>query len=87
MHITEFSGITVNIEGYRNNGSSHVENGISKSKWRRNPNQKERNIWLDLRTRGPANLGTFVSLLKEITSINVPYVEVILVLGMEEKII
>ena len=87
MHIPELSGITVDIEGYRNIRSSHVENGISKSKWRRNPNQKRRNIWPKLRTRGPANLGTFVSLLKEITSLNVPYVEVILVLGMEKKII
>ena len=77
----------MDIEGCRNIGSSHVENGISKSKWRRNPNQKRRNIWLNLRTRGPENLVTFVSLLKEITSLNVSYVEVILVLGMEKKII
>ena len=77
----------MDIEGDRNIGSSDVENGISKSKWRGNPNQKRRNIWLNLRTRGPANLVTFVSLLKEITSLNVSYVEAILVLGMEDKII
>ena len=29
MHIKEISGITVDIEGYRNIRSSHVENGVS----------------------------------------------------------
>ena len=49
--------------------------------------KKRRNIWLNSRARGPANLGTFVSLLNEITSLNVPCLGVILVLDMEEKII
>ena len=83
MHVTELGGITLDIEGYRNIRSSDVENGISKKA----RESKKRNIWLSLRTRGPANLGTFVSLLNEITSLNVPCLGVILVLDMEEKII
>ena len=83
MHITELGGITLDIE---------VIEIFAFRTWkmeyqRRHPNKRRRNIWLNLRTRGPANLGTFVSLLNEITSLNVPRLGVILVLDMEEKII